>query len=135
MNNITWLYGKKLENLDILLSLEKKYNFSFPSEYKDIVLLNDGATPIPQNFTVAGKEKVFNYLAKVADIETIFANICREYNSKQILVPFADDPAGNLICFDYTEDKTIPHVTFLNTDDGEIIEIAKTFNDFLQILV
>ena len=132
MNNITWLYGKKLENLDILLSLEKKYNFSFPSEYKDIVLLNDGATPIPQNFTAAGEEKVFNYLAKVADIETIFTNICREYNSKQILVPFADDPAGNLICFDFTMDKVHPTVVFFVLDSGKCINIANSFFDLLK---
>jgi len=134
MDRVTWISGEKLQSIEELLAFEDQYKVKFPDKYKEIVTANDGASPVPQNFHVADTERVFNYLVKVSDLQTMFANICREYSSAKILVPFADDPAGNFICFDFTDDKTSPKVVFFELDRGQCLKIADNFTAFLNSL-
>ena len=134
MDRITWIFGQKLHSIEELFAFEKQYKIKFPDEYKEIVTANDGASPVPQNFLVAGTERVFNYLVKVSDLQTMFVNICREYSCGKKLVPFADDPAGNYICFDYSDNKTSPTVVFFELDRGQCFKIAEDFTEFINSL-
>ncbi len=134
MAELQWLYGKKLQNLNDITEFEKESNIQFPPEYKKIISQNDGATPIPQLFSVADKsEKVFNYLIKSSLVQTMFFDLCREYNPDHLLlVPFADDPAGNFICFDFTTDRNNPQVVFFDLDERKGTTVAPDFNSFLE---
>ena len=133
MSKLQWLYGKKLQNSDAITEFEKELNIQFPPEYKKIVSQYDGGTPVPQFFSTADNtEKVFNYLIKASQIQEMFRSLCREFNSDLLLVPFADDPAGNFICFDFTTNKSNPQVVFFDLDVGQSAVVTSDFNAFLN---
>lgn len=53
--------------------------------------------------------------------------------------PFAEDPFGNMICFDYRIDNE-PQIVFWDSEisfdnaEGAIMPIAKSFSEFMDIL-
>ena len=80
---------------------------------------NNGAHVSPEVFEVEGKRKVFGTLLTYDmddDDDENIIEVFNDYNGTlpSALVPFAFDPAGNLICFDYKNHKEDPIVVFGN---------------------
>jgi hypothetical protein len=120
----------------------------------------NGAHVSPELFQVEGKEKVFGTLLTYDNeddehIQEIF-NDYRDTLPSEI-IPFAFDPSGNLICFDYKDDEANPNVVFWEHENaGEkemlmheeglteeqveerarenVFYIADTFTEFLEKL-
>lgn len=132
-SSITWKYGKPLKDTSELTSVEKALNIVFPKEYKELVTQNNGGSPDKQAFKINGSEKVFNYLIKVKQIQSYTDSIRREYDADKNIIPFADDPSGNFICFDFTS-KTSPKIVYFETDLAKALHVASNFNAFLKML-
>lgn len=89
--------------------------FKLPQDYIDCVKINGGASVLPEEFNVGKVERCFGGLFSFDEQSSEYiVGKYRIYNStlpKEIL-PIADDPAGNLICFDYKNHSENPIVVF-----------------------
>ncbi|AJS61117.1 SMI1/KNR4 family protein [Paenibacillus sp. IHBB 10380] len=96
-------FGKITKNQ--VTEVENEFNVKLPQEYVKIVMEFDGATVNPNVFDVQGIVKVFGgllsftYEVEGENIVEVYKEIKDRVPSK--VFPFASDPAGNYICFDY----------------------------------
>ena len=104
-----WL-NYKGSSIDIIESVEHRLQITLPEDYKQFVLKYDGGYPHPNHFTLDGNVEIFNNLLSLDENEC--GNIYEVLEDLQDrigdqLIPFAEDGFGNLLCFDYSADKTI----------------------------
>lgn len=128
--NITWERGSKIDE-SIIKEVETKFGITLPDDYKSVVIDNNNARPSINTFdTESSSEHVFKKLLslKVDDIETVYK--AKEVLSKidDSLFPFANDPAGNLLCF-----KGGAVVYWLH-EDNSILKVANSFTQFIAKL-
>jgi len=121
--------------------LERKMNYKYPKEFQSLVLKFNGATPEEDVFdTKTTTGRVFDcFLSlnkeKEEMEETIWDYLDGDFSwSIEELdwryIPFANDPFGNYICFDRTND----HIVFWDHETGEVEEVADTFTVFINSL-
>lgn len=132
-----WLFSGEPLNEDKIIEVEKLFGFQFPSDYKQCIIKNNGGYPEPNIFdSDDGRlEAVFNNLISFTDTN-INIKMFHEFSSEK-LIPFARDPFGNLLCFDYSKNVNSPHIIFYNTEESEIAlisPICKSFTDLLERL-
>jgi cell wall assembly regulator SMI1 len=123
----------------IINLIEEKFSIRFPKEYKECVMKYNGGHPIPNIFYFTDEgEGIFDHLLSFTSepsIEEVY-DIISDYIPEGI-IPFATDPFGNDICFDYRKNKQIPNIVFRNQDEvgEEAIEfICETFMELLEKL-
>ena len=143
-NKIKWDRKLVPVNEEIIHDVENKLGIKFPDDYIHCVIENHGARPIPKVYDIGDKKgKVFGFLLSYDKNDDYY--FIDEYNAlKEILsigvIPFADDPIGNNICFDYREDKDNPVVVYwdheiaANNPEKAIIYICDNFTDLLEKL-
>lgn len=105
--NVEWLSVKENLTLEEINKTEDILKIKYPLYYKNIVLLHNRGVPRPNQFIVSNKERVFNRLLSLTEnvelnVFSVYEIIC-EYGLSN-LIPFANDPFGNYICFDYTSE-------------------------------
>lgn len=160
MSKIEWQFADKAVSEDYIKKIGDELGYKFPEDYISCVAINNGANVEPELFSVGKREKVFGTLLSYDKENDEF--IIAVYNSyKQSLpkevVPFAFDPAGNLICFDYKDHEDNPIVVFWEHENawekGKLIQeeglteeqaeerarenvfyVAATFTEFLDKL-
>lgn len=128
--NITWKRGSHIDE-SIINEVETTFSVSLPEDYKKVVSENNNARPSICTFdTEVSKEHVFKKLLslKKDDIETVYKAKRILSNVDDNLFPFANDPAGNLICF-----KNGIVVYWLHEDDT-VVKIANSFTEFISSL-
>ncbi|WP_425449853.1 SMI1/KNR4 family protein [Dethiothermospora halolimnae] len=141
-NNIRWICENQGVEMTIVLKVETIFGIKFPKDYVECILKNDGGYPKPNRFTLNGNEEVFNNLLSL-DEEDV-SNIIETYNDVkdrliERVIPFAEDPFGNLICFDYrnNEQPTIvfwQHEKAFNNKQAATKHLCDSFNDLLLML-
>ncbi|MDG0891825.1 SMI1/KNR4 family protein [Bacillus paranthracis] len=143
MNNITWSFMSKtpVTNEEIQ-AVEQYLNIKLPNDFVACVKKYDGGYPNPKVFDVPGQdENVFSDLLTL-HIEDEYS-IVQNYNSvKDRLVakvyPFARDPFGNLLCFDYRNNTDSPTIVFWDHEEENIEEaifpVCSTFTELLASL-
>lgn len=104
-----WLNYKGISK-DIIECVEHRLQITLPDDYKQIVLKYDGGYPNPNHFQVGEKVEIFNNLISLDENEC--NNIYEVLEDLQTrigdqLIPFAEDGFGNVLCFDYSADKSI----------------------------
>lgn len=137
-NIIEWRRGKTIDE-NLILDVESRFNIKFPITYIKIVVENDGGRPYPKYFETDNKDGSMNNLIPF-DLNKEF-NISWVYENSNFpkgIYPFADDPGGNTICFDYRSNNDNPRIVFfeheLETDDKENFWfISQTFDDFINL--
>ncbi|WLR43221.1 SMI1/KNR4 family protein [Bacillus carboniphilus] len=161
MSKVKWEFTDGEVDITLINSVEEKIGFVFPMDYKECVKVNQGGNPVADCFDVSGIERVFGTLLKInqpdspSDIVNNYHDINKLLPKK--MVPFANDPAGNLICFDYKDHEENPVVVFwehegawekeawmtergLTEEQAEerarenVFYVADTFTDFLNLL-
>lgn len=135
--------GDPLESRTFINEVEKKWNVSLPLEFVEIIRQHNSGDPENNIFlTNESKERVFGQLLDFNLKNN--NNVSKHYSFLEDILPkktypFAIDPAGNYICFDYKDSKN-PQIIFWHHEgiiDGEneihkVEGIAKTFNEFLN---
>ncbi|AXY08935.1 SMI1/KNR4 family protein [Bacillus thuringiensis LM1212] len=143
MNNITWSFMSKTPVTNEEIQVVEQYlNIKLPNDFVACVKKYDGGYPNPKVFDVPGQdENVFSDLLTL-HIEDKYS-IVQNYNSvKDRLVakvyPFARDPFGNLLCFDYRNSTESPTVVFWDHEEENIEEaiypVCSTFTELLASL-
>lgn len=140
--NITWTSYEPLENDEVILELQIKYNIILPDSLVELIKEKNKGRPNCDVFDTAKiKERIFGELLSFnkytkGSVLTYIENTKDRMSEK--LIPFACDPSGDLICLDYRESLEQPSVIFWwhDTSEGEeIIEyVAKSFDEFLNKL-
>ncbi|CAH1225046.1 hypothetical protein PAECIP111890_05732 [Paenibacillus sp. JJ-223] len=115
MMNVEWQFADKEVSREEIDAVSKKIGYRFPLDYILCSMVNHGANVEPEVFDVGHKQKVFGSLLSFD--ESSPDNFLKVYeNYKETLptgvIPFAFDPAGNLICFDYKESEDMPKIVF-----------------------
>ncbi|MFD2214907.1 SMI1/KNR4 family protein [Metabacillus endolithicus] len=131
-----WKYTEEPIGEKKLVEVEEKFGFTFPADFKQCVIYNNGGFPDPNVFDCDdGRiEVVFNNLISFTNKDI---NIQMFYEfSAQKLIPFARDPYGNLLCFDYRYNEDSPKVVFFISEDEEtsITPVCDTFTDLINRL-
>ena len=106
---MNWLNYKGI-SMDIIESVEHSWQITLPDDYKQVALKYDGGYPNPNHFKVDGKLEIFNNLISLDENE--YNNIYEILEDLQTciadqLIPFAEDGFGNVLCFDYSAEKSI----------------------------
>ncbi|KLA27205.1 SMI1/KNR4 family protein [Bacillus cereus] len=121
MNKVEWRSPDKPLLRENVKNVEKELGIHFPLNYIECVMKNNGAHVSPEVFEIEGKRKVFGTLLTydMDDDENII-EVFYDYNDTlpSALVPFAFDPAGNLICFDYKNHEEDPIVVFWEHEEA-----------------
>ncbi|MFC7677701.1 SMI1/KNR4 family protein [Paenibacillus sp. GCM10028914] len=136
---ITWerVVGEVSE--DIINKVERTYDIVFPKDYRECVIRNNGGHPKPNIFFYKDEgEGVFEHLLSFTSEPNIVVvyEFIRDYMPEGIF-PFATDPFGNQLCFDYRKNKDSPSIVFRDHEEiGEegIIELCDTFSELLETL-
>ena len=127
-----------------IIRVETVFGVQFPPDYKTCVMENQGKIPEPRRFHIhqKGKESIFHCLLHFDPKSTDY-NLLDEYtfyfegDIPEGVIPFADDPSGNRLCFDFRTTPENPEVVFLdNGAYGEVslYFIAKNFTELLNSL-
>ena len=98
-----------------LKSIESKYGFNFPSQYRAFLLQHNGGRPEPARFQFLDangpySDSLVNWFLAIYDgecdnFEKAFRALKVEHvRIPQNLVPIADDPFGNMICISVSGD-------------------------------
>ncbi|WP_147536291.1 SMI1/KNR4 family protein [Bacillus marasmi] len=115
MSNIQW---RSWDDPVTKIEVEKvgeKLGVKLPLEYIEIAMNYNGAHVSPDLFQVDGKERVFGTLLTFdAEDDEYILEVFNDYKDTipQKIIPFAFDPSGNLICFDYKNHEDNPIVVF-----------------------
>lgn len=131
MNHLTWKYVKALSSEQVIEQFEAAHHVNFPQDFVEVFRLYNGGRPNKKSFvTSAARERVLKTLLSFnqGDLETIYKayDVVKAENDQ--LIPFASDPAGNLICY-HVRDKSI---LFWEHETAETEKIADSFTDFLN---
>jgi len=140
MGEITWLFTEEPINDEIVSKVERSLNVKFPEDYKECVLEYNGGYPKPNVFKFENSEgeAVFNDLLSFTgdySLEAVYES-SKSYLPADI-IPFARDPFGNLICFDYRKEDNQPTLVFVDHEvQGEdpTYPICNTFTELLDKL-
>lgn len=100
MAEITWKYVKEIKNANAIEEFEKTNSIQFPDDLRSILKKYNNGRPSAKCFdTQNAKEKEFKKLLSFNkdDTENIFEFVAFDTKLSG-LIPFADDPSGNLIC-------------------------------------
>ena len=141
---IEWLFSHEPVSEQDITSIESLLNIKFPRDYIECAKNNHGGNPIPQIYGFVGhQEAVFNSLLSLNPKENNYILDVYDNVKDRLLsgvYPFADDPFGNLICFDYRNSDGISTVVLWDHEschenlEKAIIPICKTFTELLSKL-
>ena len=127
-------YVKPLVNSSEITRYEEQFAVRFPPSYKSFVKQYNGGRPSLKCFkTENDAERVIkSFLSfNLQDRETIWK--ITEWNAAELqnqYVPFAIDPAGNLICFKRGDNS----VAFIDLETLNTEKAAASFEQFLSEL-
>ncbi|MCU5201634.1 MULTISPECIES: SMI1/KNR4 family protein [Bacillus cereus group] len=143
MNNIVWIGVSKEEITDNeIKQVEQHFNIKLPNDFIECVKECDGGYPRPKVFDVPGQdENVFSDLLTF-HIEDEYSIVKNYEDIKDQLVdnvyPFANDPFGNFLCFDYRNNPTSPTIVFWDHEEEDmekaIYPVCSTFTELLDSL-
>jgi hypothetical protein len=139
-------YWRKVKPLDDIqkhtIELQRIFGITFPKDYLECIKDNNRGYPHPKVFYVGNNSEVFNNLLNCELDDTY--GILAEYNAikdrlPEKVIPFARDPFGNLICFNYREssEPTIvfwEHETASRSKEAAIKKVCNTFTELLNML-
>lgn len=114
--SIEWDFYDQALDINQIYVVEKYLGCRFPEDYVSVVKKYSGGHPNLDCFDFYDhEESVFNYLLSFNSERSIY--ILKVYEDvkdrlQKNLVPIANDPFGNLICFDYSKNSKEPAVVF-----------------------
>lgn len=138
-----WRYTKPITE-ERIKKVEKELGVNFPTSFVECVRENNAGRPNTILFDLErDKEKVFGNLFDFNDtnqglsILEAYEVLIDEHEAPKELIPFADDPAGNFICFDYrsvTNGEPIVVFLYHESEDDNIRKVSNSFQEFMDKL-
>lgn len=141
-NEIEWINKNNELAEGEIKYVEDILGIKFPEDYIRCIKNNDGAYPVPDTFNIKNDEETLNNLLSLhKDKGNFMLQVYENVKDRMLekIIPFARDPFGNLICFDYSNDNQ-PTIVFwehekaFNDKEKAITFICNTFVEFLNML-
>jgi len=138
MNKNKWHFSDSKADRSVIKTFESQTNLELPKSYVRLAIESNGATPIMKKFhTQDGTLHIFNYLLDWDKNQK--DNIFLTYSSFSVeheknIVPFANDPFGNLICFNFIENTKDPSIVYWDHELDEFHLIKNRFEEFIHSL-
>lgn len=138
---VKWINTEPID-ISYIRKTEEQLGIKFPEDYVQCVLINNGGIPDPQIFDVEGRrgpdvfQRLLNHDPKS---KSYIVEFCPEYieHLPDGVYPFAIDPFGNFICFDYRSHKENPSIVFWDhekPDNENIYPVCRSFTELLNKL-
>ncbi|MEI4803435.1 SMI1/KNR4 family protein [Bacillus sp. FJAT-51639] len=121
MSKVEWQFADEAVSEDFVKKIGNDIGVKFPKDYIKCVAINNGANVEPELFNVNNRERVFGTLLSFDENgDEYIVDVYNDYSDTlpKELIPFAFDPAGNLICFDYKNHEEDPIVVFWEHEDA-----------------
>ncbi|MDY0404691.1 SMI1/KNR4 family protein [Virgibacillus sp. 179-BFC.A HS] len=115
MSTLEWQFADDTVSESYVENIGRDLGFKFPRDYISCAAINNGANVEPELFSVEDREKVFGTLLSYdKENDEFIVDVYNSYKNTlpNKVIPFAFDPAGNLICFDYKDHEDNPIVVF-----------------------
>ncbi|MDM5358771.1 SMI1/KNR4 family protein [Peribacillus sp. ACCC06369] len=131
-----WLFVEE-EKPDegVIASIERVFEIEYPDDYKMCVMRYNGGFPEPNIFNFGeGQQGVFNDLISFTDNDINIGMFYELFSSPTLkgIVPFARDPFGSYLCFDYRNNYPSPKIIFFNHEEEALSLVCDTFSDLLE---
>lgn len=141
-NNLRWICENDSVEITTISKVEAIFGVKFPKDYIEIIRKNDGGYPKPNRYNLNSNEEVFNNLLSFDEEDS--SNMIDTYNDVKDrliakIIPFAEDPFGNLICFDYRNNEQ-PIIVFwdhekaFNDKESALSYLCNSFTELLLML-
>ncbi|UYX55567.1 SMI1/KNR4 family protein (plasmid) [Bacillus thuringiensis] len=143
MSHITWInVNEKRVTDDQIKQLEQYLNIKFPNDFLECVQEYDGGYPTPDTFNIPNQDEnsLNNLLTLDSDRKYSFLETYNNTKDRlpDKIYPFARDPFGNLLCFDYRNNTDSPRIVFWDHEEEDIEEaiypVCSTFTELLASL-
>jgi len=116
--------------------LESDWGVQLPDDYKKLISLHQGMTPVPNSFNVGRSSNALSVLLTVTRDPTH-----EEYSIQHTyetfrphlpphIYPFGDTPGGEPVCFDYRGSPDQPRIVLVSTE-ASIHPVANSFTEFM----
>jgi hypothetical protein len=142
LNQIEWDTSDFFEVSDEeIKKVEKQIGIKFPLDYIATIKKYNGCSPLQDIVRREDFREAFGYLLSIGN-ENESIDLLKTYSNvkdrlMKNIVPFADDPGGNLYCFDYRSYDDQPSIVFWDHEEAyENPEKAVTFvcNNFTDLI-
>ena len=132
MINVKWKYSDGIIKVDVIERVEKLLQIKFPEDYVQCVICNSGANVQPNCFEMGNNQKVFGALlsydeSSVDNILAVYSRI-KKFLPKKV-IPFACEPSGDYICFDYSKSETEPKIVLWYHDKSVSEDDLDSFDE------
>jgi SMI1-KNR4 cell-wall len=132
---IAWKYIVNISRAQIEAALIQ-LGVRLPDDFIEQVAKYNAGAPNPSCFTLeTGEERVMSYLLSF-DLQSKhnIAAVAKAMKSELSgLIPIADDPFGNYICYDVS-DRINPRLVFWDHELNKVSFIARSFTELLALL-
>lgn len=129
--NITWKYTSSVSD-ELIKSVEETFGISIPLSLRKVIKEGNNGYPSKNKFDAKqSKEHLFKTLLSYYknDLENVFVAFASLKESNTVgMIPFANDPAGNLICLKDSR------VVLWNHETCSIEEVSDSIEDFFNSL-
>ncbi|MGD7043209.1 SMI1/KNR4 family protein [Jeotgalibacillus proteolyticus] len=135
-----WKYCKKEIDDSAIEAVEKEFSIQYPASYKKLVLECHGGRPSKNIFdTETEKEKMLKSFLPLTEIESMqsvssASKIVNQLNEHVKLIPFADEPGGDFVCFKYGGGNEQPSIVVYSQERQKEEKISNDFTEFIDHL-
>lgn len=133
---MNWNHEHNIITDDMIKNVERILKVNFPEDFIYIIKKYDGGYPSPNKITFDGNVEIVNNLVSFLEDDVGFIlDICEEtehFNNTK-LIPIAEDPFGNLFCYDFDDKKN--RIVFWNHENfSDKKFVCNSFTEFIQML-
>ncbi|MFD1435988.1 SMI1/KNR4 family protein [Kroppenstedtia eburnea] len=141
MEIVIWKYAEGPVNEKAVTQTEELLGVRLPDDFKKIAVENDCGIPHPGRYDLNGGVMVFGQLFSMdpnrdGNIVEVTRTGRSEHGMLNSIVVFADDPAGNFLCFDYSQlNDGYPAIIFWDheIEGGDPEKICNTFTQLFDM--
>lgn len=143
------LEGRDPVSIDVLEKIEGKLGVTFPNSFKEIILYKDSAVFKKSLFKfkefISGDEwrgclgSILSFAPGLGELGILWHTQKFKEQIGDGLIPVAEDPGGDFVCFDYRKGKDNPNPPIIywsheSPENEDISYVADNFDDFINML-
>ena len=133
---MNWDHDNHIISDEMVKSVESILEVNFPEDFLSIIKKYDGGYPSPDKITINGNTEIVNNLVSFMEDDLSFILVIyeeTEYLKNTKLIPIAQDPFGNLFCYDFKAGRS--EIVFWDHEKFNDKEfVCNNFTEFMRML-
>ncbi|ADU31960.1 SMI1/KNR4 family protein [Evansella cellulosilytica] len=132
---LEWRFVKNPATEKSLNNLENEFDILLPSTYRILMKLYNGGRPKPNKYYIQQEERVVKSFLNVYPVKGGVKDVVSWLELPQKVIPFANDPFGNYLCFDYRNISYMePTIVLWEHEKNRLVIVEQSFEAFLRML-